>query len=149
MLRERVVTDIKACMKAGDKPRLAVLRLVSAAIKQFEVDERREPDDTVVLGILDKMQKQRRESITQYRAAAREDLAAQEEYEISVIADFLPQPLTQSEIDALIHDAIESSGAQTMQQMGAVMAILKPQVQGRADMSALSRQIKHKLNTAS
>ena len=141
-LKERIKDDMKASMKSGDKARLGVIRLILAAVKQVEVDERIELDDERVLIVLDKMLKQRRESIKQYRDAAREDLAIVEEAEIVVIQDFLPQPLTDAEIDELIAKAIAEVGATSIKEMGAVMAILRPQMQGRADMSVVSPRIK-------
>lgn len=133
-------------MKGGDKPRLGVVRLVLAAIKQIEVDERIELDDGRVLAVLDKMVKQRRESISQYTDAGRTDLAEQEEYEISVLKDFLPEALSDNEIIQMIAKAIEDTGAASIKDMGKVMGILKPQMQGRADMGAVSGKIKAQLN---
>ena len=144
-LKTRVVDAVKDAMRAGDKPRLATLRLVSAAIKQKEVDERRVLDDGDVLAILDKMLKQRRESVTQYESAGREELAAAERAEIDLIAEFLPQPLSETEVDAMIASAIEASGAESIRDMGKVMAKLKPEVQGRADMSAVSARVRQQL----
>lgn len=137
---------MKAAMKGGDKPRLGVVRLVLAAIKQIEVDERIELDDGRVLAVLDKMVKQRRESISQYTDAGRTDLAEQEEYEISVLKDFLPEALSDNEIIQMIAKAIEDTGAASIKDMGKVMGILKPQMQGRADMGAVSGKIKAQLN---
>ena len=137
---------MKAAMKGGDKPRLGVVRLVLAAIKQIEVDERIELDDDRVLAVLDKMVKQRRESISQYTDAGRTDLAEQEEYEISVLKDFLPEALSDDEITQMIAKAIEDTGAASIKDMGKVMGILKPQMQGRADMGAVSGKIKAQLN---
>jgi len=133
-------------MKGGDKPRLGVVRLALAAIKQIEVDERIELDDDRVLAVLDKMVKQRRESISQYTDAGRTDLAEQEEYEISVLKDFLPEALSDAEIIQMIAKAIEDTGAASIKDMGKVMGILKPQMQGRADMGAVSGKIKAQLN---
>jgi len=133
-------------MKGGDKPRLGVVRLALAAIKQIEVDERIELDDDRVLAVLDKMVKQRRESISQYTDAGRTDLAEQEEYEISVLKDFLPEALSDDEIAQMIAKAIEDTGAASIKDMGKVMGILKPQMQGRADMGAVSGKIKAQLN---
>jgi uncharacterized protein YqeY len=133
---------MKSAMKAGEKDRLAVIRMVLAAIKQREVDERIELDDGQVTAVLDKMVKQRRESITQYRAGGREDLAAAEAAEIEVIQAYLPQPLSETEIDALIQAAIAETGAAGPGGMGKVMAVLKPQVQGRADMTQASARVK-------
>ncbi len=141
-LTNQIKDEMKVAMKSGDKFRLGVIRLILAAIKQVEVDERIELDDARVLTVLDKMLKQRRESIKQYRDAGRDDLADVEEAEITVIQTFLPQPLTDAEIEALVAAAIADSGAASVKDMGAVMAILKPQMQGRADMAAVSAKIK-------
>jgi uncharacterized protein len=132
-------------MKSGDKPRLAALRLLSAAIKQWEIDERIELNDQQVLTVLDKMVKQRRESIRHYSEAGRHELVEQEEYEISVLQVYLPEPLSDAEIDAMLDKAIADSGAQSLADMGKVMGLMKPQVQGRADMGALSQLVKSRL----
>lgn len=145
-IKERIKDDMKASMKGGDKSRLAVIRLIMAAIKQREVDERIELDDAQVIEVLDKMLKQRRESIKQYRAAARDDLADAEEAEIRVIQDFLPQPLSDNEIDLLVAEAVTEAGAVAVKDMGKVMALLKPKMQGRADMSVVSAKIKGALS---
>lgn len=142
LLKERIKDDMKASMKSGDKARLGVIRLILAAIKQVEVDERVELGDDRILVVLDKMLKQRRESIKQFRDAERVDLAEIEEAEVRVIQDFLPQALTDAEIDALVAKAIAEVGAVSVKDMGAVMAILKPQMQGRADMAVVSGRIK-------
>lgn len=142
VLKERIMDDMKASMKSGDKARLGVIRLILAAIKQIEVDERIELDDARVLVVLDKMLKQRRESIKIYREAYRVDLAEIEEAEVLVIQDFLPQALTEAEIDAMVASAIAEAGATSIKDMGAVMALLKPQMQGRADMAVVSSRIK-------
>ena len=139
---------MKAAMKGGDKSRLAVIRLIMSAIKQIEVDERKELNDTDVLAVLDKMTKQRRESASQYEQAGREDLLAQENYEITVLQEFLPEALSDDEIDALIEEAISSSGASSIKDMGKVMGLLKAKLQGRADMGAVSGKIKDRLNAA-
>lgn len=144
-LRETILGDIKTVMKSGDKPRLATLRLLSAAIKQWEIDERIELDDPQVLVVLDKMVKQRRESIRHYADAGRTSLVDQEEYEITVLQTYLPEPLSDAEIDGLLDAAIADSGAQSLADMGKVMALLKPQVQGRADMGSLSQRVKSRL----
>lgn len=136
----------KEAMKAKEKARLQTIRMALAAVKQKEVDERVEVNDSDVLAILTKMVKQRNESITQFKAAGRDDLVAIESAEIDVLQGFLPQALSADEIAALIDDAVAQSGASSMQDMGKVMAILKPQVQGRADMGAISANIKAKLN---
>ena len=138
---------MKATMRSGDKPRLGVVRLVLAAIKQREVDERIELDDDQVLVVLDKMVKQRRESLCQYEQAGRDDLAQQEAYEIGVLQDFLPEALSDDEIAVMISDAIAQTGAASIRDMGKVMGIIKPKMQGRADMSAVSAVIKQQLNS--
>lgn len=145
-LKQRIQDDMKAAMKAGEKDRLGVIRLIMAAIKQREVDERILLDDTQVIAVLDKMVKQRRESIAQYSAAGREDLASVESAEIAVIQDYLPQALSETEIDALIRDAMAETGAAAIGDMGKVMAILKPKMQGRADMATVSARIKSLLS---
>jgi len=144
-LTARIQEDMKSAMRASDKRRLGVIRLILAAIKQREVDERIVLDDTQVTVVLDKMLKQRRESISQYEQAGRTDLVEQEQFEMGVIQAYLPQPLSPAEIDALIGQAITETGASGIKDMGKVMALLKPQLQGRADMSAVSAQIKAKL----
>ena len=138
---------MKAAMKGGDKPRLATIRLLMAAIKQREVDERIELDDTQILAVLDKMVKQRRDSIAQYEQAGRTELAEQEAFEISVLQDYLPEALSEDEIDAMVTEAIASSGAESLRDMGKVMGQLKPKVQGRADMGAVSALVKSKLGS--
>ncbi len=145
-LKTQLQDAMKAAMKAGDKPRLGVVRLMLAAIKQIEVDERIELDDTRVTTILDKMLKQRRESISQYDAAGRDDLSTQEHFEIEVIQTFLPQALSEIEIDAIIAAAISSTGAATIKDMGKVMGLVRPQVVGRGDMGEISNRIKARLN---
>ncbi|MGB5397395.1 MAG: GatB/YqeY domain-containing protein [Gammaproteobacteria bacterium] len=145
-LKTQIQDAMKAAMKAGDKPRLAVVRLMLAAIKQVEVDERIELDDTRVTTILDKMVKQRRESIAQYAPAGRDDLVAQEQSEIDIIQTFLPQALSTDEIEAIINDAISSTGASSIKDMGKVMGIIRPQLVGRADMGDVSSIIKSRLN---
>lgn len=145
-LKQRIDEDMKAAMRAKDKPRLGTIRLITAAMKQREVDERLVLDDAQVLVILDKMLKQRRDSLSQYEAAAREDLAAQEAYEIGVIQEYLPAPLSEAEVGVMIDDAITTLGVTSIKEMGKVMATLKQQMQGRADMSAVSAKIKNRLN---
>ncbi|QSA96626.1 GatB/YqeY domain-containing protein [Methylococcus sp. EFPC2] len=141
-LKQRIQDEMKAAMKAGEKDRLGVIRLILAAVKQREVDERIQLDDTQVIAVLDKMLKQRRESITQYTAAGRQDLADAESAEIRVLQDFLPQALSESEIDALVRDVISETGAAAIADMGKVMALLKPKMQGRADMASVSARIR-------
>lgn len=145
MLKGRIQDEMKAAMRAGDKPRLATIRLIMAAIKQREVDDRRELDEPELIAILDKMVKQRRESITQFEKGGRDELAAKEQAEIEIIQEFLPQPLSAEEVEQLINAAIESTGASSIKDMGAVMGQLRPQLQGRADMGAVSGQIKARL----
>lgn len=144
-LKAHIQEDMKAAMRGGNKRRLGVVRLILAAIKQREVDERIELDDAQILAVLDKMLKQRRESLAQYEQAGRADLADQESFEIGVVQAYLPQPLTPAEIDGLITAAIAETGAAGIKDMGKVMGILKPKLQGRADMSAVSGQIRARL----
>ncbi|MED5431179.1 MAG: GatB/YqeY domain-containing protein [Pseudomonadota bacterium] len=146
-LKEQLTAAMKDAMRAKDKARLGVFRMALAAIKQIEVDERLEPDDERVLALLDKLIKQRKDSATQYRDANRADLAEVEEAEMAVLQEFLPEPLTDSEIETLIDETIASTGAAGMQDMGKVMGILKPQLQGRADMGAASGKVRAKLNS--
>lgn len=147
MLKQQIQDDMKAAMKAGDKPRLGVIRLILAAIKQKEVDERIETNDEQVLAILDKMVKQRRDSVSQYQAAGRNELAEQEEFEIGIIQAYLPEQLDDAAIAGLIDAAIAESGATSMKDMGKLMGILKPQLQGRADMGQASALVKQKLSS--
>jgi len=145
-LKQQLTEDMKTAMRAKDKQRLGVVRLALAAIKQREVDERIELDDTEVLAVIDKMVKQRRDSAQQYTDANRPELADQENYEIGVLQDYLPAALDEAELAALITKAIADSGASSMKEMGKVMGIIKPQVQGRADMGAVSQKIKQQLS---
>ncbi len=144
-LQTRIHDEMKVAMRAKHKPRLGIIRLIQAEFKRIEVDERIELDDARVLAVLDKMVKQRRDSAKQYEDADRNDLAEQEHFEISIIGEFLPQPLSEDEVSTLIDEAIASTGASGMQDMGKVMGILKPQLQGRADMGSASKIIKSKL----
>ena len=144
-LKQTLTEDMKAAMKAGQKDRLGVIRLINAAIKQREVDERIELDDAAIIAVVDKMLKQRRDSVTQYEAANRQDLADRERFEMTVLADYLPQPLTDAEIDALIEAAVASTGAAGLPDMGKVMGAVKSQMAGRADMAAVSARIKARL----
>ena len=144
-LKQRINEDVKTAMRSKEKERLGTLRLIMAAIKQKEVDERIELDDTQTLAVLDKMAKQHRESIEQYQRAGRDDLVAKENTELAVILDYLPQPLSDSEITDLIQSAISETGAAGIKDMGSVMAVLKPKLQGRADMGKVSAQVKAKL----
>lgn len=136
---------MKTAMKAGDKRRLGAVRLILAAVKQKEVDERKELTDPEVLAVLEKMLKQRRDSIGQYEQAGRTDLAEQEAFEVGVIQGYLPAALGDAEIATLIEEAIAATGAKAMADMGKVMAIVKPKIQGRADMGAVSARVKQRL----
>ena len=144
-LKDRINQDVKDAMRAKDKPRLATLRLITAAIKQREVDERIELDDTQVTLVLDKMVKQRRESIVQFEKAGRDDLIAIENNELEIIIPYLPEQLGEDEIVALIDAALEQTGASSIKDMGKVMGQLKPKLQGKADMGAVSALIKSRL----
>ena len=144
-LKDRILQDVKDAMRAKDKPRLATLRLITAAIKQIEVDKRIELDDEQLLSVLDKMCKQRRESITQFEKAGRDDLIAQEVSELDIIQTYLPEQLSETEIAELIDAAMTATGASSIKDMGKVMGQLKPKLQGRADMGAVSAMIKSKL----
>jgi len=144
--RQRILDDLKAAMKAGDRPRLNTLRLMSAAIKQIEVDQRIELDETATITVLDKMLKQRRESIAQYEKANRDDLIAIEQSELELIQEYMPAALSEDEIASIIDEAVASSGASSIKDMGKVMGIVKPALQGKADMSAVSQIIKQRLN---
>ena len=144
-LKAQLTSAMKEAMRAKDSARLAVIRMALAAIKQVEIDERIEVDDTRALAILDKQVKQRLDSARQYLDAGRQELADIEQAEIEVLREFLPAPLSQAEIDTLIEQAIADSGAAGMQDMGKVMAILKPAMQGRADMAAVSGRLKARL----
>ena len=146
-LKVRIQDDVKNAMRAREKARLGVLRLITAAIKQKEVDERAELDDTAVLAVLDKMAKQRRESIEQYVSAGREDLADQERFELELLSAYLPEPLSEAELTDLIRQAVAETGAGSMRDMGAVMKHLREHVQGRADMKAVSNAVKAILST--
>lgn len=145
-LKNRLSEDVKAAMRAGEKKRLGTLRMTQAAIKQKEVDERVEMDDASVLALIDKLIKQRRDSAEQYRAGHREDLAEAEEAEIGILQAYLPEPLDDEEIDAIIERAIDETGASGMADMGKVMGQVKPQVQGRADMGAVSGRVRQRLS---
>ena len=144
-LKSRITEDMKSAMRAKDAPRLGTIRLLQAAIKQREVDERIELEDTHVLEVIEKMLKQRRDSISQYEAANRADLADVEKYEVSVLQEYLPQPLSEAEIAQLLDKAITDTGASGVKDMGKVVAVLKPQVTGRADMGKVSGLIKARL----
>lgn len=145
MLKEQILDDVKAAMKAKQKSRLGTLRLITAAIKQREVDERTELDDIQVLAILEKMIKQRRDSIKQYESAGRLELAEQEKSEIAIIETYMPAGLSDDEISAMVDNAIAETNASGMRDMGKVMGLLKPRMQGRADMGKVSGLVKQKL----
>ena len=145
-LKTSITEAMKDAMRNKAKERLSAIRLILAEIKRIEVDERIEVDDTRVLSILDKMNKQRRDSISQFEAAGRNDLAATEKAEMAVIAEFLPAALSQEELNELITGAIADTGADSMRDMGKVMGLLKPKLQGRADMGAVSQAIKDRLS---
>jgi len=144
-LKERITEDMKSAMRAGEKERLGTIRLALAAIKQREVDERITLDDGQVLAVLEKMIKQRKEAITQFQAGGRADLVAKESAEVSILDAYLPARMSDAELDALIAGAIASSGATSAKDMGRVMALVKSQAQGRADMGAVSARVKEKL----
>ena len=145
-LKQRITEAMKAAMRARDKARLGTVRLALAEIKKVEIDERIDLDDSRITSILDKMVKQRRESIKQFETAGRTDLVAQEQQEINVIKEFLPEALSEEELDTIIKDALEKSGASSMQDMGNLMGLVKPQVVGRADIGAVSQKIKAALS---
>ena len=145
-LKSRISEATKTAMKAREKARVAALRLVNADIQRVEVDERRTLSDEDIVSILGRMVKQRRDSLVHFEAAAREDLAAQERFEISVIEEFLPEPLSEAEVDAMIERIVAESGAGTMKDMGRVMGVLKGEVAGKADMGLLSGKVKARLS---
>jgi len=144
-LKARITEDMKAAMRSGEKDRLSCIRMLQAGIKQREVDERIELDDAQVVAVIDKMIKQRKESVAQFQAGNRADLVAKESAEIDVLSGYLPEQLGAAELDAMIRDAISATGAASMKDMGKVMGLLKPKVQGRTDMGALSARIKSAL----
>jgi uncharacterized protein YqeY len=145
-LKERITEDMKTAMRAGEKERLGTIRLVLAAIKQREVDDRITLDDTQVLAALEKMIKQRKESITQFESGGRADLVAKEKAELAVLQAYLPEQMSDAEIDALIAEAVAASGATSIKDMGKVMGLVKAKAQGKADMGAVSARIKQKLS---
>ncbi len=147
-LKERINEDMKSAMRARETARLAAVRLLLAAIKQKEVDERIELDDAGVQTVIDKMLKQRRDSITQYAAAGRDDLVAAEKFEAEVLAAYMPAALSEAEIDASVAAAIAATGAAAPGDMGKVMAVLKPELAGRADMSEVSKRVRARLAAA-
>jgi uncharacterized protein len=145
-LKERITDDMKAAMRSGEKERLGVIRMITSAIKQREVDERIMLDDSQVLNVLEKMIKQRKESVLQFQAGNRQDLAGKETAEITLLQTYLPAQLSDVELDALIGEAIATSGAASIKDMGKVMAIIKSKAQGRADMAAVGTKIKARLS---
>ena len=145
-LKARLQDDMKTAMKSGAKDRLAVIRLMLSAIKQVEVDERIDPDDARVTAILDKMAKQRRESIAQFENAGRDDLIAIEQAELVIIKEYLPEALSDDQINELVEQSIANTGATTIKDMGKLMGVLKPQLQGRADMGKVSQLVKSRLS---
>jgi len=145
-LKGQVTDDVKLAMKAGEKDRLKVLRLITAAIKQVEVDERKELGDADVLGILTRMVKQRRDSITQYTAGNRKDLADIEQAEIEIIESYLPKQLSEEELDEMVDEAIATTGAETIRDMGKVMGAIKSKAAGRADMGLVGAKVKARLD---
>lgn len=145
-LKSRIQEDMKSAMRAAAKERLGTIRMLMAAIKQREVDERIELDDGQILAVIDKMVKQRRESITQFEAGGRKDLVAKESEELKLLSDYLPAQLSDAELDALISEAIASTGASSIKDMGKVMGLIKSKAQGRADMGAVGARIKAKLS---
>ena len=144
-LKDSITEDMKSALKAGEKDRLKVLRLMLAAIKQVEVDSRKELDDAAVLGVLDKMVKQRRDSVDQFTKGGREDLAAIEQGEITVLESYLPAKMNDTELDALIDEVIAATGAESIRDMGKVMGAIKVKAAGRADMGAVGSRVKARL----
>jgi uncharacterized protein len=144
-LKERITDDMKAAMRSGEKERLGVIRMITSAIKQREVDERITLDDAQVLSVVEKMIKQRKESLVHFQAGNRPDLVEKESAEITLLQGYLPSPLSDAEVDALIQDAIAATGAASIKDMGKVMAVIKGKAQGRADMAAVGAKIKAKL----
>ena len=145
-LKERITDDMKAAMRSGEKERLGVIRMITSAIKQREVDERITLEDAQVLSVLEKMIKQRKESVEQFKAGNRQDLVDKEAAEIALLQGYMPSQLSGAEIDALINEAVAASGATSIKDMGKVMAIIKAKAQGRADMAAVGAKIKTRLN---
>lgn len=146
MLKDQLQSDMKTAMRGQEKDRLGAIRLILAEVKQREVDSRASLSDTEMLALLDKMAKQRRESIRQFEQAGRHDLVAKEEFELNIIQNYLPAALSEAELQQLIAQAIEKTAASSMRDMGKVMGVLKPQIQGRADIVAVSAQIKARLS---
>lgn len=146
-LQKQIQVAVISAMKSGEKDRLKIIRLMTSAMKQIEVDERIELDDARIIAILDKMVKQRRESISQFKTAGRDDLVKQESYEIDIVQEFLPQALSEDEVDAIVSQAIEQTGASSIKDMGKVMGLVRPQIIGRADMGEVSGRIKSTLSS--
>ncbi len=146
-LQKQILDSVIIAMKSGEKERLKIIRLMTSAMKQIEVDERIELDDARIIAILDKMVKQRRESISQFKTAGRDDLVKQENYEIDIIQEFLPQALSEEEVEAIVTQAIEQTGASSIKDMGKVMGLVRPQIIGRADMGEVSGRIKSTLSS--
>lgn len=147
-LKKHIQDEVIRAMKSGEKERLKIVRLITSSMKQVEVDDRIELDDARIIAILDKMVKQRRESISQFKTAGRDDLVKQESFEIDIIQEFLPQALSEEEVDAIVNQAIEKTGASSIKDMGKVMGLVKPQIIGRADMGEISGRIKSLLSTS-
>jgi len=147
-LKKQIQDAAISAMKAGEKKRLATIRLMTSSIKQIEIDERIELDEQRIIVILDKMVKQRRESISQFETAGRDDLVTQENFEIDIIQEFLPQALSKEDVDGIVDQAIKQTGASSIKDMGKVMGLVKPQIVGRADMGEVSGQIKTLLSTS-
>lgn len=147
-LKARIIEDMKSAMKAKETARLGAIRLLLAAIKQKEVDERIELDDATVIAVIEKMLKQRKDSISQYEAAQRQDLADAEKFEVGVLSVYMPQAMSADEVAAIVAKAMADSGAQAPADMGKVMALVKPQIAGRADMGEVSKLVKAKLSGA-
>ena len=145
VLREQLTQDMKACMKSGEKARLLTIRGILAAIKQIEIDTRETPTNDQVLAVLNRLVKQRKDSISQFDAAGRQDLADTERFELTILQAYLPQELSEAEIDAFVAQALIDSGASAPSEMGKVMALLKPQIAGRADMTQVSARVKARL----
>ena len=146
-LKQQIQDAVINAMKSGEKERLKIVRLITSSMKQVEVDDRIELDDARIIAILDKMVKQRRESISQFKTAGRDDLVKQESYEIDIVQEFLPQALSEEEVDDIVNKAIETTGANSIKDMGKVMGLVKPQIIGRADMGEISGRIKSLLST--
>ena len=147
-LKKQIQDAVISAMKSGEKERLKIVRLITSSMKQVEVDDRIELDDARIIAILDKMVKQRRESISQFKTAGRDDLVKQESFEIDIIQEFLPQALSEEELDSIVNQAIETTGASSIKDMGKVMGLVKPQIIGRADMGEISGRIKSLLSSS-